>query len=178
MQPIINLLLDSEPEILDLKGKQKQQSMSDSDIAVIASTMKKSMRMKKKTKKVLQHIESGSESDASTAKSIICVTHQLTVAKIIMLTEIPSIWTIYNGAYILDLSDDPHEWNDPLGNPLSIAAVIKSQVSQHWSTSTYKIQLTLNFKGPRCLGWGISWAYSGVQMPICSCTQWPEMPAV
>lgn len=127
---IINLLSDSEPEIVNPKKKRKRSSSPNSDVEIIASTMKTLVRLKKKkkNKKAVKTAASGSESDSDAPKSVIRITRQLVVPALVTLTEIPSTWKIYNGAYILDLSNDPREWNDSLGNPLSMAAIIKSQV--------------------------------------------------
>lgn len=115
---------------MDLKGKRKRHSNPDSDVEIVASTTKTMVRLKKKKKKAVRSPDSYSDSNSDSApKSIIRITRQLVVSNLITLTEVPSTWTIYDGAYILDLSNDPREWNDSLGNPLSMAAIIKSQVS-------------------------------------------------
>ena len=61
------------------------------------------------------------------------ITQQLTLCQIISITTIPSCWTVpleERIGYLLDLSDDGRQWNDSEGKPMSMAAIIKSQVCQ------------------------------------------------
>jgi hypothetical protein len=61
------------------------------------------------------------------------ITRQLVCKNIITLTEIPSCWSVprpeENTAYLLDLTMDKREWKDADGELMSMASIIKSQVS-------------------------------------------------
>ena len=66
---------------------------------------------------------------------LITITRQCRVKKLITLTSVPRCWNVprdgEDTAYLLDLSNDPPEkWLDEgSGDPLSMAAIIKKEVS-------------------------------------------------
>lgn len=93
----------------------------------------KSVKSKRsKTRKVPPNVSlsSGSEpEEIPSPQSSFKITRQLTVKEVRTITEIPSTWTVFDGAWILDLTDDNRDWKDSKsGILLSMAAIIKSQV--------------------------------------------------
>jgi hypothetical protein len=72
------------------------------------------------------------------------ITQQLTLRQLILITTIPSCWMVpweEQIGYLLDLSDNDRQWNNSEGKPMSMAAIIKSQVC--WVISIF---LTLDAK--------------------------------
>ncbi|PPR05947.1 hypothetical protein CVT24_004653 [Panaeolus cyanescens] len=137
--PSSSAMPPSSPLIKMEKRKRKESNLSDSDIEVVSEspkplasqTKRKPNKRPKKSRQVDTISISGSDSEADTGTPI-RITRQLVVAKLITLTTIPSTWTIYNGAYLLDLSADTRQWKDSAGDLLSMAAIIKSQDRDSW----------------------------------------------
>ena len=107
---------------------------SDSDIEFISINVpsrptkkRKSKKRKGKQRAISDVPTSQSDTDVNSC-SIIQITRQLSVTEIRTLTTTPSTWPIFDGAYLLDLRDDPRKWADSSGTLLSMAAIIKSQV--------------------------------------------------
>jgi hypothetical protein len=61
------------------------------------------------------------------------LTRQLKCDEVVELDQIPTCWTVsqpdYTIAYLLDLTTDAREWRDSKGELMSMATIIKSQVS-------------------------------------------------
>ena len=77
-----------------------------------------------------------SDSD-STPQEDVRITRELTVKELRVLKEIPTTWTVFDGAWLLDIRKDKREWKDRSGKNLSMAAIIKSQVRFIWNLKLY-----------------------------------------
>ena len=100
----------TQPDIIILDSDS-----DDSDVQVISGPLLKKIKVEPDT------------------NSLISITRQRHVKKLIKLTSIPRCWDIphdgRNTAYLLDLSGDPREWKDEATGELrSMAAIIKSEV--------------------------------------------------
>ncbi|KAJ7038863.1 hypothetical protein C8F04DRAFT_1392709 [Mycena alexandri] len=101
-----------------------------------------------KQKKSVAHLESHSDHGATKLRKKkkvekdedvrVAITKQLRVAEIRDIQTIPSCWTVPcpeiepNFAYRLDLTADSREWLDSKNEPLSMAAIIKSEDQDSW----------------------------------------------
>ena len=72
------------------------------------------------------------DSSSEEENEFVKITRQLKVKNLVTITELPKTWTVPRPeddiAYLLDLSDDAHVWEDELGKSLSMAAILKSGV--------------------------------------------------
>ncbi|PPQ70451.1 hypothetical protein CVT24_013272 [Panaeolus cyanescens] len=142
---------------------------SDSEVEIVASkparqiagryTTKPVSKKLKKSKKSKQSPEPDSATDTDSVEIVaadIRITRQMKTPKLVTLTNIPSTWAIIDGAYLLDLRNDTRKWIDPSGDPLSMAAIIKSQDQDAWGggsaghTQPSKCPKVLILDGKRC----------------------------
>ncbi|KAJ7120131.1 hypothetical protein C8R44DRAFT_877592 [Mycena epipterygia] len=103
------------------RAKPDSKEDSDSDCVVVATKRKKGKRRKQ---------DSGTEMQD--------ITKQLRVQEIRDITTLRPCWTIPRAddgesfAYRLDLTEDSREWLDSKKEPLSMAAIIKSEDQDSW----------------------------------------------
>jgi hypothetical protein len=109
---IVDLTLESDDEPVKKKAKAK----SHSALSEIAAAPKPAGKGKGRA-----------------GENRIELTRQLKCDEVVELNEIPTCWTAsrpdYTIAYLLDLTADEREWRDSKGELMSMAAIIKSQVS-------------------------------------------------
>ncbi|KAF9552496.1 hypothetical protein CPC08DRAFT_728578 [Agrocybe pediades] len=109
------------------KRKMRRRSSSggsDSDTVEIVREIKTKKRKRKKNRTT-----KGADDER------VIITSHTKVNELKTITQLPSTWTIYDGAYLLDLTDDPREWIDGKGDLMSMAAIIKSQDQDSWTQS-------------------------------------------
>ncbi|KAF8186408.1 hypothetical protein BJ912DRAFT_819653, partial [Pholiota molesta] len=96
------------------------------------------------------------DSDIEEIKPPIRITRQLVVDELRVIKSIPSTWTIFTGAWLIDIRDDNRKWTDAAGNDLSMASIIKSQDQDSWgggssgSTDPKKCPVVLPLDNQRC----------------------------
>ena len=79
------------------------------------------------------------------ASESIQITRQLSVKKIVTLTQVPSTWTVPREeegvAYLLDLSAEKEQWKDEKGGLMTMTSIINGQVSPNFSLPTPLLML-------------------------------------
>ncbi len=147
-----NTLLKKEVVDLDivpppLSGKRKRRTLGKSSAVCTVFEAQPTLagspvvRPLKQTKasgsasSVLSHevLCLSDDSDSDTALPDIRITSRKKVKKLVRLTEPPKCWTVPKPgeslAYLLDLSNHPLVWVTNRGEPMSMARIIKAEVS-------------------------------------------------
>ncbi|KAF9472149.1 hypothetical protein BDN70DRAFT_938396 [Pholiota conissans] len=119
------------------KRKREPKVESDSEVEIIEFSHQRqgdtklgkrdAKRVQRRAPSPISVEDSDSASEVETR-----ITRQLIVPELRILKEIPSTWTVFKGAYLLDLRGDTREWTDSTGKPLSMASIIKSQDQDAW----------------------------------------------